>query len=399
MSAGPGLIELEAIPLAVLLIDPSGAVREANSRAVATFGRDPAGETVAALFPDEAAPLAHVRAAAASGERVAIHGRRLNGTPFSAYVKAAGGGPSDLVCTLREVGGEELIRESERWLQAAFDNAPIGMALFNTDGEYVRVNDELCRMLGRPAEELLGRRDQELTHPDDRQADLEAAWRILDGEVDRHQTEKRFIAADGRIVWAIANLTFVRDDAGRPLSWLGQFQDITDRKDAEQRLREIADHDDLTSIANRRRLIKDLSDRLRQAARYDERGAVLVLDLDGFKLINDSEGHAAGDAVLVTVAQALRARLRATDTLARLGGDEFAVVLPHVGGAEAEEVAAALVAAIREACGGTVTASCGVALYGPDRTATPDRLLAEADRAMYRAKLGGRVARAIAQRS
>ena len=90
---------------------------------------------------------------------------------------------------------------------------------------------------GRSGEQLLGRRDQDLTHPDDRAADVAAAWEILDGKRSTHQVEKRFLHADGSVVWAIASLTFLRDDAGRPLSWVGQFQDITARRTTEQALR------------------------------------------------------------------------------------------------------------------------------------------------------------------
>ncbi|MGH2722601.1 MAG: PAS domain S-box protein [Actinomycetota bacterium] len=96
------------------------------------------------------------------------------------------------------------------------------MALFNTDGEYVRVNAALCAFLGRTREELIGRRDQEFTHPDDRQSDVDAAWRILRGEIHTWQCEKRFVRPDGGIVWAIANLTFLRDADGNPMTWVGQ---------------------------------------------------------------------------------------------------------------------------------------------------------------------------------
>src|SRR4051794_7697906 len=113
----------------------------------------------------------------------------------------------------------------------------IGMALFNPDGEYVRVNRALCRILGRGAADLIGRRDQELTHPDDRQADVDAAWEILDARRNTHQCEKRFVRPDGSVVWTLANLTFLRDDGGRPLSWVGQFQEITARRAVEQALR------------------------------------------------------------------------------------------------------------------------------------------------------------------
>ena len=193
---------------------------------------------------------------------------------------------------------------------------PIGMALFNTDGEYVRVNGALCALLGRRADELIGIRDQELTHPDDRQSDVDAAWRILRGEFNTWQCEKRFVRPDGSIVWTLANLTFLRDEHGRPLCWVGQFQDITE-------LRRMALRDPLTDALNRRAFDTEL-DALRRA-----HAALLVIDLDGFKDINDAHGHHAGDELLRRTADAIRGRLRRDDVLGRLGGDEFAVLLPH----------------------------------------------------------------------
>ena len=101
------------------------------------------------------------------------------------------------------------------------------MALFNSGGEYVRVNQSLQTLLGRSESQLLGHRDQEYTHAEDRRSDIDAAWEILDGRRNTHQAEKRFISPDGSIRWVLAYLTFLRDDAGRPLSWVGQFLDIT----------------------------------------------------------------------------------------------------------------------------------------------------------------------------
>jgi diguanylate cyclase (GGDEF)-like protein/PAS domain S-box-containing protein len=384
-------VELDAFPLPVVVADPDGIVASANAGAAALFGGPITGRTVSSLFPEEldAHPLL-LEVAATPGRRVPIHGRRGNGVPFTSNAIANLDSDGRLVFTLRELSGDDLVEASAQLFHAAFDNAPIGMAMFNTDGEYVRVNEALCQMLGRSPSELVGRRDQEFTHPDDREADIDAAWKILKGETDRWQTEKRFVRADGRIVWAIANLSFLRDDRGRPLSWLGQFQDISDRKEAEQRLREMTEHDDLTGVANRRRLTRELATRVLHSARYAERGALLVLDLDGFKEINDTSGHSAGDAVLIDVAQALGRRLRATDVLGRLGGDEFAVILPHVTVADATRVAHDLVNTVSSVCDGAVTASCGVAVYTPETSATPEQLLAEADRAMYEAKRSGR---------
>jgi len=236
-------VALEALPVAALVLGADGRVADANERMRALFAAEDGLEDAPAaeLFPAEERLLERLAAAATEGASLRLQSRRRNGVPFTADAEVSTPGEGELLCILREVRGGRLIEASRVYLDQAFARAPIGMALFNTDGQYVRVNEELCRMLGRGEDELLGRRDQELTHPDDRQSDLDAAWRILEGEIDIWQTEKRFLAPDGSVVWAIANLSFIRDDAGRPLFWLGQFQDITGRKRQEEQLRKERD--------------------------------------------------------------------------------------------------------------------------------------------------------------
>jgi diguanylate cyclase (GGDEF)-like protein/PAS domain S-box-containing protein len=247
----------------------------------------------------------------------------------------------------------------------------------------VRVNGALCTLLARSEHELIGIRDNLLTHPDDRQSDIDAAWRILRGEFSTWQCEKRFVRPDGSIVWTLANLTFLRDDYGRPLCWVGQFQDVTE-------LRRMALRDPLTDALNRRAFDAELA----RAAASGAPAALLVLDLDGFKDVNDAHGHHAGDELLRRTADALRERVRRDDALARLGGDEFAVLLPHCDLERAALIAnelAALIAGQRFRFDGierSVTASVGVAAVE-----SPADALSAADRAMYAAKAvgGGRI--------
>jgi diguanylate cyclase (GGDEF)-like protein/PAS domain S-box-containing protein len=167
--------------------------------------------------------------------------------------------------------------------------------------------------------------------------------------------------------------------------------DVTERRRLERRLRHLADHDDLTGLINRRRFQEELQRHLAEGRRYGLTGALLVLDLDGFKEVNDSHGHSAGDRVLCAVADALRTRLRASDVVARLGGDEFAVLLPRETPEEAELVCRSLEQAIPDEVavsgGGKIEVSVGFAPFA-DGVQSVDDVLAAADASMYAAKHG-----------
>jgi diguanylate cyclase (GGDEF)-like protein/PAS domain S-box-containing protein len=384
-----GSVPLDVLPDAALLIDADDRVVEANARAARLFGHDATGHSLAALLDQDRLPSTQAEPA-----RLRVQGRHGDQVPFVADVSVTSTGAvsGHRLVLLRELDAGLLVEESRRLLDLAFESAPVGMAFFNPEGEYLRANPALCLLLGRPAEDLVGRRDQEFTHPDDRESDVAAAWRILNGEIDTWQAEKRFVRPDGALVWAIANMTFLRDEARRPIAWLGQFQDITERRTVEEQMRRLAHEDSLTSIPNRRSFEDTVRLTLGLSARRGVSGALLMIDLDGFKAINDTHGHAVGDATLAAVARGLRDRLRTTDLLARVGGDEFAVLLPATSGASARKVAAALAERVRETTLGPglpavqLSASVGVADYGGEPLPSVDELFAAADAAMYDAK-------------
>jgi diguanylate cyclase (GGDEF)-like protein/PAS domain S-box-containing protein len=388
---------LLVVPDAALWLDADDRVRAVNDRAAAMFRGDvidrPFAELVTPANAGDAAPAfagsgaAPTSPSVTEGADLCGIGVRCDGVPFAVEVsvgRAAGGA----LCTLREPPPAAVPRLAQRHFDAAFETAPIGMALFDPDGRYIRVNVALARMLGRDPSALLGRRDQEFTHPDDRPSDVEAAWEILRGERSTHQCEKRFLRPDGGVVWVIANMAFLRDEVGRPISWIGQFQDITERRRTEDDLQRQADQDPLTGLLNRRAFGRELHRCLGADGEPD--GGLLVLDLDGFKAVNDAHGHRAGDDVLVRCAEGLRAATRTGDLVARLGGDEFAIYAPGIDAAGLRGLGARVTDAIRTIAADSVLSGSIGAATTLEVGRCADALLAAADSRMYAAKPAGR---------
>ena len=275
----------------------------------------------------------------------------------------------------------------------AFTHAPIGMALVDMAGRLLRVNGALTRITGYSSDELCARMLRDLPVPQDVSLDTVQLAELLDGQTAAYQIEKRFRHAGGQMVWVLQSVSLVRDDAGRPMHLIAQVQDISERKELEGRLEHLVDHDFLTALFNGRRFEQTLAQEIKSAARYGGGGAVLLIDLDHFKEVNDQLGHKAGDDLLKAVAAELRHRIRETDTLARLGGDEFGIILPQVDAHQAEVVATGIVKALRRHTAVLaerqipVSASVGVALFDE---MTHVEILAAADLAMYEAKEAGR---------
>ena len=286
---------------------------------------------------------------------------------------------------------EEALREAEERFRRSFDDAAIGMALVAPDGQFLLTNRSLCEILGYPEEELLEKTFQDITYPDDLDADLDQVRRMLVGKIRTYQMEKRYVHKDGQVVWVLLSVSMVRDEEGEPLYFVSQIQDISERKALEERLEHRAFHDALTDLPNRQLFMDRLGQALRRTMRRHKRVAVLFMDIDKFKGINDSLGHEVGDLLLKVVARRLGHCLRPEDTLARFGGDEFVVLIEAVDDSEqAVEVAERITEEFRkpfniEGRDLYVTASIGISL-GNARTHDSDGLLREADTAMYRAK-------------
>jgi diguanylate cyclase (GGDEF)-like protein/PAS domain S-box-containing protein len=284
-----------------------------------------------------------------------------------------------------------LARPSDAHFEQVFERAPIGTGLIDLNGRCTLVNRALCEITGYTTDELVGRRFIEITHPEDIDNDAAQYADLLAGVIPAFQIEKRYFNAAGETLSAILSISLVRDAQAVPLHFIAQLQDISERKRLEEQLRHLADHDPLTGLRNRRLFENDLRLQVARSQRYGEQAAVMMIDLDGFKAINDVHGHKVGDETLRAIATALTRRLRETDLLARLGGDEFAVLLPHADERGVALVADGLVRVIA-ACsidlGDAVvhpSGSVGAAMIGRD-TLSAEQALDQADRAMYDAK-------------
>ncbi len=303
---------------------------------------------------------------------------------------------------------EQRLVQSERQFRQAMLYAPIGQALVDPNGRYLDVNPKLCSILGFPKEELLRLKFQTITAPDDIAKDLEFTRQIAKGEIDSYAREKRYIHKDGHYIWTQLHVAAVRDNSGKHQFNIAQIQDITERKEMEDQIHHLAFYDTLTGLPNRRLL----DDRLAQALSLCKRngcfGAVMFVDLDNFKPINDTHGHRAGDLLLEEAARRLTGNVREVDTVARFGGDEFVVVLSQLAEDEAASTTQSsnIAEKIRTALAGPywlasnskgstkmiiyheATASIGIVLFNGN--SNPDHILKWADLAMYQAKADGR---------
>jgi diguanylate cyclase (GGDEF)-like protein/PAS domain S-box-containing protein len=297
----------------------------------------------------------------------------------------------------------------ERYLWDAFEEAPIAMAVVaaqpDSAGRFLHVNRAFCSLTGYGARDLQGADVGTLVHRDDLATDLAAMTRLQDAELNCFQLEQRLLHAQRHVVWVNVSVSLVRDIDGAPLYCLRQVQDIAERRRYEGELGYLVEHDPLTGLLNRRGFVRELAHEMAYSRRYGAEGAVLFIDLDDLKWVNDTLGHMAGDEVISEVARILGERLRETDALARFGGDEFSVLLPHTSAREAEAMSNSLIGAVAEGCavalpgGRRLTLSIGVNTFdAPGEHVTPDDVIVDADRAMYAAKEAGKNRVALASR-
>jgi diguanylate cyclase (GGDEF)-like protein/PAS domain S-box-containing protein len=304
----------------------------------------------------------------------------------------------DIADRIRQEQARRAIAEQ---LRVTVEHAPIGVAVIDLgdgdDGRLRSANPAFSRLFADPDPAAAGATLSSLIHRDDAQALRADLGLLASGHLGRIEVEVRVLRPDGELRWLLLTGSAVPAADGTPHQAIVHALDIGERKRFEDQLQHLADHDPLTGLFNRRRFEQELTRTVSFVERYATPSALFLIDLDGFKAVNDTLGHSYGDEILTRVSAALRSTLRETDVIGRLGGDEFAVIVNSVGAPEAQVVAEKVLTAIRqhgvvasEHQRAGVSASIGVTLLDHEARLDGDALLARADAAMYAAKQDGR---------
>lgn len=289
----------------------------------------------------------------------------------------------------------ELI-EAHAAFEQAFIHAPIGTMLVDMEGRITRVNDAICEMSGMSRERLVKLTWRDFTPREEAQRELPLIEQLISGEIDRYDAETTLTRPEGGVVSLLRSVSLLRDADGEPVQFIAQIQDISRRKEIEEELRRRADHDAVTGLSSRARCQADLEQQLARCRRHGEHAALLVIDLNGFKSLNDTYGHTVGDDALRHVAALLRERARASDVIGRWGGDEFVLLAPHLrpeqAGVLVHDIAAKLAATPLRVGDDSIRLSLSIGIAQLDAgTASVTEAIAAADREMYRAKRGDAV--------
>jgi diguanylate cyclase (GGDEF)-like protein/PAS domain S-box-containing protein len=404
---------IDATPDAFVSIDEEAHVTEWNPRAEAMFGwsrADAMGRSLDEMIvPSEhrgefRQELAKYVATGSANfihsriEAVAMHrsGRHVPVEVSVAPVKPNGHYVINaFICDVSErKEAEAALREAEERFRRAFSDSGIGMAISSPEGRWIAFNTALGELTGYPPDKLLGMRFSDITHPDDYRHDGDVFAELVSGARDVFQGERRYIHADGHHFWVALTVSAIRDETGKTLHLVAQLEDVTERHMAAEALAHQALHDPLTGLPNRTLFDDRASVAVERLRREGGAFAVLFVDLDHFKQVNDGMGHETGDQVLVSVARRLGTLLRGTDTAARFGGDEFTLLCEGVEETAAKNIAGRIVRAFErpfEIDGKDISvgASVGIVLV-TDPSEGIQLALRHADAAMYAAKSEGR---------
>jgi diguanylate cyclase (GGDEF)-like protein/PAS domain S-box-containing protein len=393
---------VEALPDRLFLIDQHdcfAAVWAPDERLLARAPKDWVGVDVAAMLPSHMVQRAReALVEARRGEPCQVftesfaspHGDRW----FDLRVVGAGNG--QVLVLARDITDDQRTQENLRVAGTVLSSTQEGVMIIGVDGLIRKVNRAFTQLLGYTEAEVIGRSPAILRTPHHHSPAFFDEMRVIVDSTGSWRGEIWHRRKDGTVFPATVSMNTVHDTQGEVTHNVAVITDTTRLKASEAELAHLAHHDPLTELPNRLLFFARLEHALKEASRTGSQVAVLVLDLDRFKDVNDSYGHAAGDELLQHVTQCLQSRLRRADTLARLGGDEFALLidnLPHPN--DAARLAGELIASLTEPChlsvGAEVSAgaSVGISLF-PQHGHTPQALLQGADAAMYRAKADGR---------
>jgi diguanylate cyclase (GGDEF)-like protein/PAS domain S-box-containing protein len=290
---------------------------------------------------------------------------------------------------------QERLRVSEERFRGAFENAPIGIMLLDMDGRIFQANRFVAELLDFGDNAMNDLHVSTLVPSDERAHYQEILQRLAHGGEESLRIEQRMLCASGKEIWTNMHMVLQHDRDGGPSYCIVQIADVTEMKVSQQRMERMAFYDNLTDLANRRLFYDRLAHAIDHAARSQRLSALLYLDLDQFKRVNDTLGHEAGDVLLRAVAERLTASVRAEDTVGRPGGDEFTILLYDVGTpSDASHVAEKILDLLQQpiTISGqqlVITTSIGITILPTDGT-DPKALMKNADLAMYRAKERGR---------
>jgi len=300
----------------------------------------------------------------------------------------SGGEDAGTLAMVTDITKRKAAEVEQAHLAAIVDSSADSIISMTTDGTIQSWNEASSRLYGYSTTEALGQRASTLLARDPSER-VQLVARAAAGE-DQQQVESQDVSKDGRVIDVSLTDSAVRDSEGAIIGVSRIARNIAQRKLMERELRYQAEHNWLTGLYNRRHLIPELNRCIAYARRYQRSGAVLALDIDNFKLVNDSKGHDAGDRELKSVAEVLTRRARDTDIVASLGGDEFAIVLPEATEEEALKFASDMRSLLCErAIGPPIYASIGISLFTPEQEITAGDALMAADIAQYEAKEHG----------
>ncbi|MBL8258447.1 MAG: PAS domain S-box protein [Candidatus Competibacteraceae bacterium] len=401
------LFELESD--AILLIDnDTGRILEANSAAVDLYGYS-RGELLQKRNVDLSAEPQQTRELTRQtsvGSKAFVPMRWLrkrDGTVFPAEITGrffSWRGRAVHIAAIRDIAERQRIlvelRASEARFRSIFELSPLGIALISkSDYRFVQANPRYCELLGYSLEALRWMTVADVTHPEDWPQSKQLLKTLSAEKRTGFTLQKRYLHQSGACRWVNITADLLTDDHGGEPLIMGIVEDITERRQAEERIRHLALHDVLTDLPNRALLEDRLGQALNEAQREQSSVALLFLDLDRFKIVNDSLGHAVGDGLLRAVAERLGHHVRGSDTVGRLGGDEFVILLTAIRDAsDVARIASKLLESMAEPwrVNGyvlNVSTSIGISLYPMDGD-DPDTLLQHADTALYQAKASGR---------